>query len=236
MVNKLVVFDASESIDKETQFDRLLFKWDFDGDGKFDTDAGKFSKVSHVYPVAGNYLVILEVEDENHRTYQVSRIVMVHDICPSDMISVNGQNGEHFCIDVYEWPNLQNRVPQTHVSWVEAKMSCIDAGKRLCSANEWEIACQGLTKSVYPYGNKYDLKRCPAEGKNIYKSGTFKECNEFKIQDMIGNLWEWVEDKHGEYPQMYGGSYTYGKNAHCNLSADGFIASRSGEVGFRCCK
>jgi hypothetical protein len=231
-----IVFDASESIDKETPFDQLLFRWDFDGDGKFDTDTGKYYNVSHVFASAGNYSVVLEIIDGKNRSSIISRTIVVNAQCPADMISINNKNGKPFCIDIYEWPNIHNELPQTQVSWVEAKMSCIDAGKRLCSADEWETACRGINKAVYPYGNKYEMKRCPTEGKLLFKSGSFKNCNEFKVNDMTGNAWEWVEDKHGDYPLMYGGSFEYGKDAHCGLKAEGNIASRSGEIGFRCCK
>jgi PKD repeat protein len=233
---KTVVFDASESIDKETPFDKLQFRWDFDGDGKYDTEKGNLSKLTHVFPNAGNYSVTLEITDWNKRIATISRVVAISAICPTDMISVNKKDGNNFCIDKYEWPNVENELPQTGVSWVEAKMSCIDAGKRLCTAEEWETACRGIDKTVYPYGNKYIQQKCATEGKSIYKSGNFKKCNSFNVEDMTGNVWEWVEDKHGDYPLMYGGTHAYGKDAHCGLSTEGNVASRSAETGFRCCK
>ncbi len=233
---KTIAFDASESIDKETPFNRLQFRWDFDGDSTYDTEKGNLSKVTHIYPKAGNYSVTLEITDLNKRIATVSKIIAISAICPSDMISVNKKDGNNFCIDKYEWPNVENETPQTGVSWVEAKMSCIDAGKRLCTAEEWETACRGIHKSVYPYGNKYISQKCATEGKTVYKSGSFKNCNNFNVDDMTGNVWEWVEDKHGDYPLMYGGTYTYAKDAHCGLSTEGNVASRSAETGFRCCK
>ncbi len=233
---KPVFFDASESIDKETPCDKLLFRWDFDGDGKFDTDIGKLSKVTHNYSQTGNYPVKLEITDANNRKSQISRTIMVLGICPSDMVSINSDDGHNFCIDTYEYPNLQYKLPQTNISWVEAKIACIDAGKRLCTAEEWVSACHGINKTVYPYGNQFQIKKCPAEGTTLYKSGSFRNCSDSKVNDMVGNAWEWVEDKNGDYPGMDGGSFENGKDAHCGLRADGYIASRSGDIGFRCCK
>ncbi len=232
---KPVGFDATGSIDRETPFDQLLFRWDFDGDGKFDTDKGKYPKVNYTYSKSGNYSAVLEVTDKADRTAKILQLVNVRGICPSDMVSISDETGYHFCMDVYEWPNVPNKIPQTNVSWVEAKMTCIDAGKRLCTAKEWETACHGVNRSVYPYGNAFQSRKCPTEGTSLFKSGNFKSCSD-KVNDMVGNAWEWVEDKNGDYPLLYGGSYEYGKNAHCGLRAEGNIASRSGEIGFRCCK
>jgi formylglycine-generating enzyme required for sulfatase activity len=53
---------------------------------------------------------------------------------------------------------------------------------------------------------------------------------------MVGNVWEWVEDKKGDYPLMLGGSFRFGEVADCYLSSEGGVGLKSSEVGFRCCK
>jgi formylglycine-generating enzyme required for sulfatase activity len=94
-----------------------------------------------------------------------------------------------------------------------------------------------MKKMVYPYGPKYEKGRCPAEGDAPYKSGRFPRCGEEAgPQDMVGNVWEWVEDKRGDYPLMLGGSFRFGENADCQLSTEGSVGAKSAEVGFRCCK
>ena len=116
-------------------------------------------------------------------------------------------------------------------------MYCLESGKRLCTKEEWMGACKGMKETSYPYGEKYEKKACPSEGKGVYQSGTFPKCeNAFGVFDMVGNVWEWVEDKKGDYPLMYGGSYDYRERADCNLSSQGSVGSKSDEVGFRCCK
>jgi hypothetical protein len=44
-------------------------------------------------------------------------------------------------------------VPQGYISQVEARAACENAGKRLCSAPEFSLACRGPdAKAAYPYG------------------------------------------------------------------------------------
>jgi hypothetical protein len=236
IVNKKLIFDASETIDKETPHSQLWYRWNFDSDSTFDTDKKQNSLESYVYKNPGNYTVSLEVTDGSKRIALMQKKIKVNDICPVGMISVVNDDGTCFCIDKYEWPNLENRVPQVNVSWVEAKMACFDVGKRLCTSEEWVFACKATATNTYPYGNKYDGKRCPTEGKNIYKAGSFPECNKLNINDMVGNAWEWVSDKQGNYPLMMGGTFIFGKDAQCTLKASGSIGTKSGDIGFRCCK
>ncbi|HEX3020527.1 MAG TPA: chitobiase/beta-hexosaminidase C-terminal domain-containing protein [Chitinispirillaceae bacterium] len=231
-----VVFDPAGSLDKESTFEKLKFRWDFNGDGIFDSDYGKYAKVKYKYEQCGLFKPLLEVIDINEHKASVSRTVLVRERCTSDMVSVIDAEGHAFCIDRYEWPNFAGMKPATGVSWVEAKMSCIDAGKRLCTRKEWEAACRGDVKSVYPYGEKYNGKQCPTEGKSVWKSGLFSDCNKYRVADMIGNAWEWVENRDQEYRLMMGGSYLSGSDAHCGLFVQGTVATSSDETGFRCCK
>jgi PKD repeat protein len=235
-VNEVVRFDASATADQETPAERLLFRWDFDGDGVFDTDYEKNPRTHHTYTAGRIFRPTLEVKDENNRISTFTKEISVRDICPADMISVAAE-GRTFCIDRYEWPNQRFRVPRTNVSWVEAKMQCFDAGKRLCSAEEWTAACRGNSVMTYPYGSRYVPGQCPAEEKTVSRSGAFPHCGGAGgAQDMVGNVWEWVDVKQNMYPMMYGGSFRSGKDANCRQSAAGTVAATSDDLGFRCCR
>jgi formylglycine-generating enzyme required for sulfatase activity len=209
---------------------------DFDSDSTFDTDTLRTTRVSHQFTKPGFSKVTLKTIDEMRRTATITIDCVVHERCPDDMVSITIENQKQFCIDKYEWPNTKKSLPLTSVSWVEAKVFCIDAGKRLCTAKEWESACNGSSNLLYPYGNQFEKERCPVDGKSAWKSGSFSRCENTGTFDMVGNVWEWVENKNGDYPLSMGGSFRYGKLARCGLQSQGTVATQSNETGFRCCK
>jgi hypothetical protein len=59
--NEIIIFDASKSSDPDA--DKIEYRWDFDGDGKYDTEWLKNAITSHIYPSSGDYIVKLEVKD-----------------------------------------------------------------------------------------------------------------------------------------------------------------------------
>ena len=89
---------------------------------------------------------------------------------------------------------------------------------------------------MYPYGDRYDKDRCATEEDAPVVSGSKPQCTSAGVYDMVGNTWEWVEEKRSNLTQALGGSFKYGKDAHCRLRFEGTVASRSAETGFRCCK
>jgi formylglycine-generating enzyme required for sulfatase activity len=237
LAGKPVRFDATSTIDNESPVSALWFRWDFQGDSVFDTPPSNDPVATFAYATPGLYHPVLEVTDAMKRVATVSKTVRVRYLCPTGMVYVVDVNGRTFCVDRYEWPNAAGATPMVSVSWVEAKMACRDAGKRLCTIEEWVNACRGESRVSYPYGTDYDQKRCPTEGEHPYPSGSFKNCGEgYGLRDMVGNTWEWVNDKDGDYPFMVGGSYLSGKHAHCGLVSKGTVATRTENTGFRCCK
>lgn len=62
-VGDTVTFDASQSSDDLTSADALSVRWDFNGDGAFDTAWSTQKQVTWSYHNVGSYDVILEVKD-----------------------------------------------------------------------------------------------------------------------------------------------------------------------------
>lgn len=65
-----------------------------------------------------------------------------------------------FCIDRFEWPNRVDASPLVLVSWREAGELCARAGKRLCTEEEWTLACEGEQMLPYTRGYERPLGAC----------------------------------------------------------------------------
>jgi hypothetical protein len=146
----------------------------------------------------------------------------------------------NFCIDRYEWPNHRGAVPQSYVSLYQAMDSCYSVGKRLCTIEEWSVACAGPYSWKYPYGQKYEPYACVTHDTMVVPSGSRPECRGFfGIFDMSGNLLEWTSTKAVENHSFYyvtGGFWESGPKSACHDKRYSYYPqNRHNPVGFRCC-
>ena len=100
------------------------------------------------------------------------------------------------------------KLPVTKVSWndcqefikkLNAKTS---GGFRLPTEAEWEYACRAGTRTVFSFGDKITPKDANYDDSRIVKPVEVESYkpNVFGLFDMHGNVWEWCEDWHGDYP------------------------------------
>ncbi len=54
----------------------------------------------------------------------------------------------------------EGAVPQGYATGHDAERACKNAGKRLCSQDEWRTACRGEEARDFPYGDKYQGGVC----------------------------------------------------------------------------
>jgi formylglycine-generating enzyme required for sulfatase activity len=146
-----------------------------------------------------------------------------------------------FCIDRYEWPNRKGHLPRAYVSVFQAMDTCASAGKRLCTADEWTIACTGPYGWKYPYGALYERYACFTHDTTARPSGSRPECRGyFGIFDMSGNCAEWTSTRSAVNPRFYnvmGGFWESGPQSGCfDVRYSYFPQNRHNPVGFRCCK
>ena len=102
--------------------------------------------------------------------------------CPVGMALIQ----EQFCMDIFEasvevfgtnsWEDhspfhtpsgnnfrsasQKDVVPQAHISGESAQTACQNSGKRLCTSEEWLLACQGQEGRIFPYGMTYLSGAC----------------------------------------------------------------------------
>ncbi len=161
-------------------------------------------------------------------------------LCPNDMVAIK-TGKDYYCIDRYEWPNKKGKVPQTMISFYAAKDSCISKDKRLCTSDEWYLACSAPNAHNYSYGNVYEKKACNTEGSGAFVSGSFPECRSYYgTMDMSGNVREWTSTPAGdnnEFYRVHGGFWESSTRSSCKDYKYSFYPeNKHFSVGFRCCK
>lgn len=139
--------------------------------------------------------------------------------------------------------------PAAGVSYYQAKAACENAGKRLCSVDEWERACRGPDSFVYPYGDTIDETACNGffnYGSTVLATGSLDTCGSaYGVYDLSGNLAEWTASSTERTPgtgifndrAVRGGSYA-GNLVGLRCVGDDYHeppGSARADLGFRCC-
>jgi hypothetical protein len=138
-----------------------------------------------------------------------------------------------FCVDRYEWPNKKGELPALLISWLDARKECEAVGKRLCTEDEFNLACEGEQMLPYTYGYTRDPSkcsidkpyrkrehklfkyarcmadpRCKAELERLDQrlpAGSLTQCvSPFGAYDLNGNINEWVMRPGKKYPDRSG--------------------------------
>lgn len=156
------------------------------------------------------------------------------------------------------------RIPATRMSWYAAADACEQAGKRMCTEEEWVAACQGaapvdddqdgefaddmIEGTAYPYSDFHLPGVCwdgrdgpdhPTLGpwRPVF-TGEMPACATPEgVYDMTGNVEEWVGATPDESALLGGAFDTPDDHARCYRRNDTFGAGYANQrTGFRCCQ
>jgi formylglycine-generating enzyme required for sulfatase activity len=160
--------------------------------------------------------------------------------------------------------------PVVQVSWNDATAYCAWVGARLPTEAEWAYAARGPGGRIYPWGDAFECARGNFDDETrvdayVVPGGTGCDgyvrtapvgsyptgASPYGVLDMAGNVWEWVADWYGIYPEgrqvnptgpemgasrvVRGGAFITGPNVL--RAANRYHhepAYRCNEIGFRC--
>jgi formylglycine-generating enzyme required for sulfatase activity len=92
----------------------------------------------------------------------------------------NGQD----CTSIYA-RSVPGVTPATHISWFQAQQALANSGKRLPTNAEWQMAVAGTPDST----------DCNVSTGSVANTGANAACvSNWGVNDMVGNLGEWVAD------------------------------------------
>jgi len=95
LVETQFLFDAGESNDPEEESRYLQVRWEWEGDGVWDTLWSSKKERLHGYGRTGTFKVTLEVRDSWGSTDSFSRDIIISD-SPNPVISISDANGLPF--------------------------------------------------------------------------------------------------------------------------------------------
>ena len=142
-------------------------------------------------------------------------------------------------------------LPWSDVTWDEANDACLASGARLCTAQEWSLACNGgNVNERYPYGRAFQSTGCnggrydpipssPADDDLLVTTGSMEQCVRDGVYDLSGNAKEWISEGEANLKQVRGGSFETDLKsalACANESDLKDIQFHHISIGFRCCR
>ena len=146
---------------------------------------------------------------------------------------------------------VKSDYPVVGIDWFDAYAYAKWAKKRLPTEAEWEKAARGLDGRIWPWGNKWDFKKCNSGGYewkgerdgHIYPAPVKSFANGktvYNCFNMAGNVWEWVNDRYDNITKTKiikgGGSNSYPSWVRPAVRKSYEPGYKTFNLGFRCVK
>ncbi len=135
-------FDASKTYDDEDSSNLLTFRWDFDGDGNWDTGFDHNPVSLHQYDASGKFNAGVEVKDPTNRSSVLRKMVTVDLLNDSIKATFTADGGFSTVVDVF------------HFNASGSRFLGRDDKKLTYS---WDILCDGLWEAVNLTSPLYNL-------------------------------------------------------------------------------
>jgi hypothetical protein len=102
---------------------------------------------------------------------------------------------------------------KANITWFQAQAALANSGKRMLTSAEWQMAVAGTPDGTGPPCNVYST--APV------KTGESVGCiSAYGVNDMVGNLWEWVADWVPRSSTCSSWPESYGRNVQCLAGAE----------------
>jgi sulfatase modifying factor 1 len=161
--------------------------------------------------------------------------------------------------------SVRHVVPQGYIDGESAKRACLAAGKRLCTSDEWLLACRGAEGRIYPYGNTRENGRCNDDrGQHaaieyfgsseawvwsrighpcisqlpdtVHLTGEDAGCvTPEGVFDLMGNLHEWIDDPAGTFRGGFFDDTRVNGEGCLYRTVAHDVSHWDYSTGFRCC-
>ena len=195
----------------------------------------------------GSFFIGIDDDDENLDAAPLHEIRLEQYLIDKDLVTNREYNEfkpEH------TYPEGMDDEPVVNVTFNDAQAYAEAQGKRLPTEPEWEKAARARDKRVYPWGRDLPDKAIKEAGGNVREGLKKYNLSPYRVRDMAGGPWEWIDSDYEPYPDgntaisgydqgnkvIRGGETGIGQAAKTYERRYAHPMDSRGDISFRCVK